>query len=255
MTNSPDNKSNNRVSALDTVLKLLLSLWNKIKYYVGLIIIDNLMRNIVLWYDKRHPKPTPTRKHQENEEILKLHSMIDAKETECLGLRSQLNKSQQECASLNQEISQLKVSLTQYRESSESLRYSLNELKSKVGVLQHESENLRKRCLPETDIPSMIYYAQGDASGLWLRKISPIKTTEHLYQLNTKQGDTSICIFTPIIQTDLKDIIANRNITLLACEIISISPSASSIEIVECGEAMLDNNRWKVIHKAKIKLI
>jgi len=254
MTDSPKN-SNNKVSALDTALKLLLSLWNKIKYYAGLLIIDNLMRNIVIWYDKRHPEPTPARKRQESEEILKVRSMIDAKETECLGLRSQINKSRQECVSLNQEISRLKVSLTQYKETSETLRFSLNELKSKVESLQHESEDLRKRCLPETEIPSMIYYAQGDTLGLWLRKISTIKTNEHLYQLITKQGNASICIFTPMIQTDLTDIIANRNITLLACEIISISPSASSIEIVESGEAMLDKNRWKIIHKAKIKLI
>lgn len=257
MTNSKQNCSN-KFSVVDATLKILLLIWKKIRHYAGVLIIDNLMRNIVLWYDKRHLrlKSMSRPKNQGGEDIYKIRVLLDAKETECGELRSQLKESLEKCENLSQNITQLKTLLVQSQEKTTQLQLRLKESESRIESLQHESEDLRKRCLPQTEIPSMIYYGQGDTSGLWLRKVSPIKTNEHLYQLNTRQGDTSVCQFAPILQKNLADTISNRSITLLACDIISIAPSPSSIETVECGEAVLDeNNRWKVVRKAKIKLI
>lgn len=257
MTDNSKRNCDNKKSALDRTLKILLLIWKKIKHYAGLLIIDKLMRNIVSWYDKKHLKLTPvsTQRYQDGEEIHEIRAMLDAKNAECEELSSRLNESLQKCEYLNQEIARLNESLGQSQKIAEGLLSRLNDSESKADYLQHESEDLRKRCLPETEVPSMIYYGQGDASGLWLRKISPVKTSEHLYQLNTQQGNTSVCQFAPIPQKNQEDIIANRNITLLACEIVSIAVSPSSIENVESGEAVLDNNRWKVVRKAKIKLI
>lgn len=255
MTNTIKHNSNKRVSALDTALKLLLSLWNKLKYYVGLILIDNIMRNIVAWYDKRHSKASPNRIQKETNEINRLEVELKNKSLECDRLQLKCNSKIKENEDLKQQLSDLKMSLDNQNQSFSQLHQDFAELVNINEALTNESHELRKHCLPASDVPSMIYFAQGDASGLWLRKVSTSLSNDHIYKITTNVGDTSECSFSPLIKTNLSEIITNRNITLIACEIISIAPASSSIEVIEEGNAVLENNRWKVTRKAKIKLI
>lgn len=255
MTNTIKHNSNKRVSALDTALKLLLSLWNKFKYYVGLILIDNIMRNIVAWYDKRHSKATPNRIQKEADEINRLEVELKNKSLECDRLQLEYDSRLKENEDLKRQMSDLKMSLDVRNQSFSQLQRDFSELVSANEALTNESLELRKRCLPASDVPSMIYFAQGDASGLWLRKVSTSLSNDHIYKITTAVGDTSECSFSPLIKTNLSEIITNRNITLIACDIISIAPGSSSIEVIDEGNAVLENNRWKVTRKAKIKLI
>ena len=255
MSNSYQNKYDNRVSALDTALTFLLSLWKKIKYYVGILLIDTLLRNIVIWYDKHKSTATKNQKRQESEILHNLNSVLKSKEKECCELKTQLEIVKKDKQNLIKQTSQLNDFLNEEKELNTKFKQSLTDLEDSVNSLKKESEELRKRSLPKSQIPSMIFYAQGDSSGLWLRKISAVMSSDHLYTLKTKPYDTTVCTFMPIVQTDMTDIISNRNVTLLACEIISIAGNSTSIQIVEEGMAMLENNHWKVMQKAKIKII
>ena len=107
--------SNTKVSALDSALKLLMDVYKKTRYFLGCLLIDNLLRSIVHWDDKRH-----------KESILA------------------------EIKSKDNELSRL---INEH-----------NQMISQIAELRNENQKLLQRCLPETEIPSMIYYAQGDAS-------------------------------------------------------------------------------------------
>ena len=106
MTNNSKQNRDNKNSALDTTLKILLLIWKKIKHYAGLLIIDKLMRNIVSWYDKKHLKLTPvsTQRYQDGEEIHEIRAMLDAKNAECEELSSRLNESLQKCEKKQQRV-------------------------------------------------------------------------------------------------------------------------------------------------------
>lgn len=255
MTSYHSDKNKKIVSALDTALKLLLALWKKTKYFMGLFLIDNLMRNIVSWYDERHLKATANSENKDKADYQRIEAILKAKENECHGLQSQLDVKRDENQNLKEQIIHLRSTLDGLKESCAKLQQDNSGLKKKIGILKAEIDGLQKRCLPESDVPSMIYFAQGDATGLWLRKVSTAMSIGHMYKLITKPGDTSICNFSPIKQDNMAEVIANRSVTLLACEIIGIAPAASAIEIIEDGVAALENNRWKVTHKAKIKLV
>lgn len=243
------------LSALNSTLKVLLWIWRKIKYYSGLLLIDKLLRSIVLWYDKRHVNITSGKRHQDNSEVKRIYSILEHKEYECNDLKNRLDSIQQDYSSLMQRTEILNNSLKESNEHTARLQHDLLQKEAEIEAINKEKEVIKKRCLPENDIPEMIYFAQGDTTGEWFRRISTKRSSEHLFELRTYQGDTSVCSFKPIANTNISYIIYNRNITLLPCEILDISPSASSIETVEKGRARLENNRWKIVKKAKIKLI
>lgn len=213
------------------------------------------MRNIVKWYDKRHSKASPNKIQKETDEINRFQVELGNLSHEFDRLQLKYDSRLKENEDLKRQMSDLKMSLEDRIQSFTLLQRDFSELVSVNETLTGESRELRKRCLTESDVPSMIYFAQGDTTGLWLRKVSAVKSIEHMYKLTTKQGDISLCNFSPINHNNMSDVIANRNITLLACDIISITPAASAIEIIEEGVATLENNRWKVTSKAKIKLV
>lgn len=245
--------SNTKVSALDSALKLLMDVYKKTSFFLGCLLIDNILRSIVHWYDKRHPN---SKKNESNnsEEIILLNERITTLHSRISVLESSVKILKTNESSLN---SQKESALAEIKSKDNELSRLMNEYKqlvSQISELRKENQKLLQRCLPETEIPSMIYYAQGDASGLYLRKLSTEKTSGHIYKITTFAGDTTSSIFEPYIETNIQDIINNRNLTLIACEIIRIEPNASSIQVCEAGKAKYENNKWKVINKAKIIL-
>lgn len=253
MSKYNDNIRNKIVSALDSALKLLMDFYKKIRFFLGYLLIDNALRSIVHWYDKRHPNSK------------KKDSVCSY---ELLRLTEKISSLQSTISELDSRIDTLKskeISLIRQRDTLlEDIRGKDNEISTltednKLMILRHsellkENQKLLRRCLPETEIPSMIFYAQGDATGLYLRKISIFKTPDHIYRIATNVGDTSSAIFEPYIESNIQDVISNRNLTLIACDIISIAPNASCIQVCEAGKVICENNKWKVISKAKIIL-
>lgn len=241
-------------SALFSALNLFMNFYKQLKYWLGLLLIDKFLRKIVNWYDKRHIVHSNDKTgYQDNfenqllEQSESLNSTISHLRRNILILESNRNELSRINESLISEVNQL----TKEREE---LNIKIQVLLSKIDDLDNVVSRLHSRCLPESNIPSMIYYAEGDTAGIIFRKISTKKTPQHIYKIMTVPGDTQMATFEPDVTSDCKEIINNRNIMLLACEILSIAPNASNIEVRKRGEAILVNNKWNISNKAQIVL-
>lgn len=241
---------------VQTVWKHLLAFLKWVKHEAGILLVDNLMRSIVLWYDKRHPKASPKRRLATDSEVQRLQNVVADKEKDINGLRARLDRKEQEQNSLKAQLQQSRDALAQAEKARADLQGQTARLNDELNRSKAEASELRRRCLPADELPAMVYYAQGNASGPWLRKVSTTKRSDHYYRMETTPGDTATCSFRPIVQDNVGYIIANRNVTLLACDILGIAAKPTTIEVVEDGQATLDNdNKWKVTRKAKIKLV
>lgn len=253
MSKYKQNISKKNVSALDSALKLLMDVYKKIRFFLGCLLIDNLFRSVVHWYDKRHPI-SKKKESNNSEEVVRLNEKIKTLQSAMSELERSINILESKESSLNRQKESILTEMNTKDNEISRLINEHNQMIPQISELRNENQRLLQRCLPETEIPSMIYYAQGDASGLYLRKLSTKKTSEHIYKIMTFAGDTTSAIFEPYIETNIQEIINNRNLTLIACEIMRIDPNASSIQICEAGKAKCENNKWKVTNKAKIIL-
>lgn len=243
------------VSALKSVLKLILGMLVRLKHFLGRLFIDRWMRDIVAWYDRRHPDSSRRKKGEDSDYVRQLNGRIDQLVTSYSSLQETMAQEREINENLTTKISGLRGELENCRRQSEQDSMKISELRQEVENLSLQNSHLMSRCLPESEIPSMIYYAQGDATGLTLRKVSATPTGEHTYRLQTLQGDSSTATFEPDIRHNAPDVIANRNTTLIACAIVGIASNPSSVKVVSPGRAERINNKWTVITKAKIELI
>lgn len=254
MSDSDSKTKAKDVSALDKVLELSVDTYKKVKHVTGVLLVDRCMRSMVLWYDKRHSKPMQTTGEGNDSEIKELYGRIELLNN----LKSKLEKNIMDLQETGEELSRenemLKSRLNELNENNISLMKEMANMQCNIEGLYQENSQLQKRCLPVEEIPSMIFYAQGDASGLNLRKISTTKTQQHIYRISTFPGDTASAEFEPMADCDLAEVIANRNISLIACDIRSISPEPTTIVVLRKGRAVKVNNKWTVTNKAKIAL-
>lgn len=245
----------NHVSALDSVLKLILNIYKDIRYYLGVIIIDKVLRSIVQRYDKRHAKSSyqtlsndnevSEKQTNEHEELLKVNAeLVEALKIERDRIRN-----------LFSQINTLTEGLNETCNENEKLKRINCELRQNERNLKEQNTLLQNRCIATSETSSMVYYAQGDVSGLWLRKVSSQLSELHTYKIVTIPGNVNQGEFTPIINNNIIETIKNRNIALTSCDIIGIEPKPTSIKIVSAGKAIYENNKWKVLSKAKIQLI
>ncbi len=250
------------VSAPQKVLKLLLRVFNQIKYFAGLLLIDNWMRRIMAWYDLRHPNPTPRRKKYDNSRVKALQKEILFLNEECDRLEGEVSKEKETISTLHQNQEEakrkyqtLQQEIEQYQKEALIIQSEKLGMERDLEKLKGEITRLLGKCIPDTEIPAMIYYGTGDAQGLNIRKVTVVASDTSTYRLTTFQGDSSKAYFEPILGSHTKDVIANRNVTLLACEIVSIAANPSSIEVIEPGEAVKENNKWRVVKKSKVKIV
>lgn len=253
---SNTNKGNNpkEVSALDRALELFLLICRKTRHYLGLFFIDLCMRSAVNWYDKRHPRSSRRKQQGDDRRVSELTAQVDSLNSRIAAGRQQMEAVRTQNDRLAGQADQLRQELGRAAEECRRHEATVSQLQAEMKSLKEQNGHLQRCCLPESDIPSMIYYAEGDALGATLRKISPVRTAQRIYRLTTRPGDTATADFAPEVQQHAAEIIANRSVTLIACEILSIAPAASSVVVSAPGKAVLENGRWKVTNKAKIHL-
>ncbi|MDE7081455.1 MAG: hypothetical protein K2O78_07385 [Muribaculaceae bacterium] len=244
------------VSALAATLKLLLKIGKAIIHAAGVLIIDKGMRSVVGAYDVRNGKQkagSPRRDSRGQAQncdarIAELERMADQYRRDLQSAHNEINSMRSERGMMIQDTQILRDNLADEQRRCQQLASQIEVLKSNVDALQ-------KRCLPASEIPALVYYAEGDASGLSLRKVSVNKSRYHIYRLRTVPGDTSRAEFEPDVAPGyLPQVIANRHLTLIACEVVGIAGGATRIEVLESGSAVCENRVWKVTKKAKIRL-
>lgn len=248
-------KQGKYISASQKMLKYTLTLGKKIRYYCGVIIFDKALRSIIAWYDNRHYQATNAKSKLSDSQINDVNSEINNLRQRNISLKQSLCKEKERNDNLIEELRGAQQKSEILCNDILALNKRIEELTIKANNLSEQNINLMSRCLPESNIPAMIYYAQGDVSGQWLRKISSVISDQQLYQIITIPGNTTISEFFPLIRENLREIINNRTQTLNACEILGISTNPQTIHVIERGNAVFENNRWKVTKKAKIELL
>ena len=98
-------------------------------------------------------------------------------------------------------------------------------------------------------------YAEPDATGAILRKISSSVTKYSLYKLTLSSPDDLICKFSLLNNEATSMYIDNREMALHACKVLEISSNPNSFETIEPGTAVKENSNWVVTSQAKIKII
>lgn len=215
--------------------------------------MDGAMRNVVAWYDRGHPNSPGHIRQMRNAAGAAESAMSDLRKRNS-SLCEQVKHKDREIEALAAELKGMRKNMEGYVASQAELEDNIASLTDRLQKQICESDRLRSRCLPEERIPAMIYYAAPDAEGSGLRKVAATRDATHIYRLVTLPGDSTRARFQPIGGANDDQVIANRNIYLMACDITAISSNPTAITVDSPGTAILENNNWIVTTKAKIKL-
>lgn len=231
----------------------------KIFHAIEKIIIDIVCRRLVIYYDNKYRKS----KKCHNKELSS--SNVD-KAAECQEVNIKL---QETICTLNKEIEHLKNELADaiecrdeviktneiFSKTIEELRNTTRSFsKTKAASLQQTEKPVQQKVLVKEAKISCLY-AEPDASGAILRKTSTTESRYSLYKLNVSESNEQLCTFCVINNEATETYIANRNVSLQACQIIELSSSPTTFVNIEPGTAVKENNIWVVASPAKIKII
>lgn len=255
MAQYQNNHSHSEVSVLRKALELLMKTLKTIARYLGIVFVDKGMRSLVRWYDRRHQHSNGHKDSQSGGKTNDFKAEIARLKQHYKILETQLADGKKHCTELETEVTASNSAKDHLQQELSHLQEQVRQLKADNDTLTERNNSLVRRCLPESEVPSMIYYAEGDAAAMSLRKSSATDSSDKIYKLRTFQGDSHKAEFVPLVKQNIKEVIAYRHSYLTACEITGIAAHPTSIEVEEPGEAVFDQNKWKVIKKAKIKLI
>lgn len=255
MAQYQDNHSHSEVSVPRKALELLMNTLKTIAHYLGIVFVDKGMRSLVRWYDRRHKHSNGYKDHQSGGNTNDFKAEIARMKQHCETLETQLADGKKYCKELETGLNVSNSAKDHLQKEYYHLQEQVRQLKADNDTLNERNNSLLRRCLPEAEVPSMIYYAEGDAAAMNLRKSSATDSPDKIYKLRTFQGDSHKAEFVPLVKENIKEVIAYRHSYLTACEITGIAAHPTSIEVEEPGEAVFDQNKWKVIKKAKIQLI
>ena len=220
------------------------------------LLVDIALRRIVENYDRRHNKnkknvvdETENQVHNEPE---RLQNMIIT----LLKEKKALNEALEQCEQAKEVLSNEKEELI---ETNEFFASSIEDLQNTIKTLSFEQNTKIVNKIPNKvnekieQTKDSYLYAEPDATGTILRKISPKETKYSLFRLELL--NEQVCKFYVLNNTATPMYINNRSISLLACQIVKVAPNPTKFEIVEAGTAVKNNNNWIVMEPAKIKIL
>lgn len=220
------------------------------------LLVDIALRKIVENYDSRHNKNKKNVvaeiKKQDHNELERLQNMIK----NLLVEKNALNETLEQYAQDKEVLSNEKNELIK---TNEFFASSLEDLQNTIKTLSFEQNTkIVKKVPSKADeklvLPKDSYlYAEPDATGTILRKISPKETKYSLFRLELL--NEQVCKFYVLNNATTPMYINNRGISLLACQIVEVAQNPTKFEIVEAGTAVKNNNNWIVMEPAKIKIL
>ena len=220
------------------------------------LLVDIVLRKIVNNYDSRHNKNEKNvvaeARNQAHDELERLQNMIKNLLVENNALNETLELYAQEKEALSTEKDEL-------IKTNEFFASSLEDLQNTIKTLSFEQNTKIVNKIPsktnekKEQAKESYLYAEPDATGTILRKISPKETKYSLFRLELL--NEQVCKFYVLNNTATPMYINNRSISLLACQIVEVAPNPTKFEIVEAGTAVKNNNNWIVMEPAKIKIL
>lgn len=220
------------------------------------LFIDIVLRKIVENYDSRHKKikrnVVAEAKFHYSKEIERLQNISKDLLEENKRLNVALENCEEEKEYLSKEMNELKETNEIFSDSIADLRNTIRNLsfeKNKnivnniPGKTHKNIDKTKDGCL----------YAEPDATGTILRKISANETKYSLFRLELL--NEQVCKFYVLNNASTPMYINNRSVSLLACQILEVAPNPTKFEVVEAGTAVKNNNNWIVMEPAKIKIL
>lgn len=224
------------------------------------LLIDIFLRRLVVNYDQRHKKRTksnnPTGEFSKFEREL---GKVQKMNKELLETNRRLNLDLEEKEKEYKEKYEDKCrELDELRKTNEIFSNSIEDLRKTIQTLSYEKN---QRIVNDFPIQSSLekankekyLYAEPDATGTILRKISTTETKYSLFKLELL--DEQVCKFSVLNNDATGMYINNRSVSLLACQIIEVASMPTKFEMVEQGTAVKNGNNWIVMEPVKIKII
>ena len=237
------------------------------------LLVDIALRGIVENYDRRHNKNKKNvvdeTENQVHNELERLQFMIKT----LLGEKKALNEALEQCEQAKEVLSNEKEELI---ETNEFFASSIEDLQNTIKTLSFEQNTKIVNKIPNKvnekieQTKDSYLYAEPDATGTILRKISPKETKYSLFRLELL--NEQVCKFYVLKLKDskaeqaefflkefdnetAKAIIEGRQMHLVpACDIES-SASPQKIILMKPGMAEKQGNSWFVKSKAQIRLV
>lgn len=244
-------------AVLDTVKRVLC--------FLDRIIIGVCLKWIVNNYDKRHgiePKSSNETKTSDNTidvntlqtELSDTLHKLELMSTEKQNLERRFQDKCEELDYTRKELEDLARTSDLFADSIADLKETIKSLTvEKLQRLTTEKQINRPQQTQDMFITEL--YAEPDATGAILRKISNSVTKYSLYKLTLSSPDDLICKFSVLNNEATSMYIDNREMALQACQILEISSNPNSFETIEPGTAVKENSNWVVTSQAKIKII
>lgn len=220
------------------------------------LLVDIALRKIVNNYDSRHNKNEKNvvaeEKKQVHNELERLQNMIKNLLVENNALNETLELYAQEKEVLSTEKDELIKTNEFFANSLEDLQNTIKTLSfeqnTKIVNNVPSKANENKKLAKASNL-----YAEPDATGTILRKISANETKYSLFRLELL--NEQVCKFYVLNNASTPMYINNRSISLLACQIVEVAPNPTKFEMVEAGTAVKNNHNWIVMESAKIKIL
>lgn len=222
------------------------------------ITIDIVCRKLVQYYDNKHCKKTK----KTVEQVSTTKETVEKHKEENEDLKNKLKALEKEILELKSNLENVKYDRDEVIKTNEIFALDIEELKktitsfsrTKAATLKQEN-SLVKKALAENESKPLCLFAEPDATGAILRKPSTSESKYSLYRLNISETNEQLCTFSVINNDATKTYIANRNVSLLACQILEIASNPLSFVTIEPGTAVKENNNWVVATPAKIKIV
>lgn len=220
--------------------------------------IDIVCRKLVQYYDNKHG--VKTKKIAEQTSTSK--ETIEKYKNENRVLKTRIKDLEVEIRELKSKLETAEFTRNEVIETNEIFAQAIQTLKdtiasfsrTKAATLKQE-KSIEKGKLDNTEPKHLCLFAEPDATGAILRKVSTNESKYSLYKLNISESNEQLCTFSVINNDATETYIANRNVSLLACQILEIASNPLSFVTVEPGTAVKENNNWVVASPAKIKIV
>lgn len=220
------------------------------------LLIDIALRRFVENYDKRHIKNKKNVVDEAENQVYKEIERLKIMNKDLLKQKNVLNEALKQYAQDKEVLLNEKEELIK---TNEFFASSLEDLQNTIKTLSYEQNSKVVNKIPSKANENIVLaknsylYAEPDATGTILRKISQKETKYSLFKLELL--NEQVCKFYVLNNAATPMYINNRSISLLACHIVEVAPNPTKFEIVEAGTAVKNNNSWIVMEPAKIKIL
>lgn len=248
-------------SILNNVCFTIFDMAKQTFHEIEKIAIDIVCRRLVEYYDNKNGK---TALHlQVQDELSQIKKEFNTCQEDNKQLQDTIITLQDNINNLSIKLNDVETVRDELIETNEIFAQNIQELRdtiasfsrTKAASLQQEEKQKVQDATNSEETRLSCLYAEPDATGAILRKPSTSESKYSLYKLEISESNDQLCAFSALNNEATETYIANRNVSLQACQILEIAANPTTFVTIEPGTAVKENNNWVVASPAKIKIV